>query len=212
MSRSAAVLAFLLLAGTAGAADRTAVWSLTDLACATCSVPAQNALKKAKGVRAVEFDRKTVELKVSGDFADTVVTDALKKAGVKAVAGAGKGTYALPAGYAAGADALVLTNDGSKVGPLEKLRVAGKYTVFDFYAEWCAPCKLVDERLRKITGHRKDVAVRKLDVVDFDSELAEEIGDNADGLPYVVIFTPNGGRTEFTGSNFSKLDAALGEK
>jgi hypothetical protein len=57
---------------------------------------------------------------------------------------------------------------------------------------------------------RPDVAVRKLNVVDFDTPLARELGSRFEALPYVVVFSPAGKRTDIMGIDFSKLDRALG--
>lgn len=111
--------------------------------------------------------------------------------------------------YPPGADLAVLTKDGSAVGGLEKHRVEGKYTVFDIYAEWCGPCRLVDDRLREIVAARSDVAVRKLNVVDFDTPLARELGPSFEALPYVVVFSPRGKRADIQGLDFEKLDKTL---
>ncbi|MGE0455542.1 MAG: TlpA family protein disulfide reductase [Vicinamibacteria bacterium] len=113
------------------------------------------------------------------------------------------------AGYPAGADVRVLTHDGKAVGPLDELRARGKYTVFDLYADWCAPCKLVDIRLKEIVAKRRDVAVRKLNVVDFDSPLAAEMGPQFDSLPWLVVFSPSGRRQDVVGMDFAQLDDAL---
>jgi thiol-disulfide isomerase/thioredoxin len=114
-----------------------------------------------------------------------------------------------PPPYPPGADVKTLTTDGSRVGPLDRLRVPDKFTVFDFYADWCAPCHLVDARLREILAERPDVAVRKLDVVDFDSDLASELGPDFETLPYLVVFSPAGKRTEILGFDRRSLDRAL---
>jgi thiol:disulfide interchange protein len=107
------------------------------------------------------------------------------------------------------ADTAVLSEDGSAVGPLDKHRVKGKYTVFDVYAEWCNPCRLVDRHLKTILTQRQDVAVRKLNVVDFDSPLARELGPDFDSLPYVIVYSPQGKRVEIFGADLDRLDAAL---
>ena len=114
------------------------------------------------------------------------------------------------AGYPADADVRILTDDGSAVGPLDRLRVRGKYTAFDVYADWCAPCKLIDKHLREVVTRRKDVAVRKLNVVEFSSPLARELGGDFDSLPFVVVFGPDGSRSEIVGADLEKLDKALG--
>jgi thiol-disulfide isomerase/thioredoxin len=119
---------------------------------------------------------------------------------------------ASPAPYPSGADMAVLSKDGSAVGPLPKLRVPTKYTVFDVYADWCGPCRTVDERLRAIVTARKDVAIRKLNVVEFESPLAKELGPRLDSLPYVIVFTPSGKRIDIAGADLALLDKALAAK
>jgi thiol-disulfide isomerase/thioredoxin len=105
---------------------------------------------------------------------------------------------------------VTLSREGETVGPLEKHRVEGKYTVFDIFADWCAPCRLIDARLREITAERKDVAVRKLNVVSFESPLARELGPDFETLPFVVVFSPDGKRTDILGADLAKLDRTLG--
>ena len=114
--------------------------------------------------------------------------------------------------YPAGADVATLSKDGSAVGRLDKLRVAGKYTVFDVYADWCAPCREVDRRLREIVATRTDVAIRKLNVVDFDTPLARELGPSFEALPYLVVFTPTGKKAEVIGLDLPRLEKALAKK
>jgi thiol-disulfide isomerase/thioredoxin len=111
--------------------------------------------------------------------------------------------------YPAGADVVVLSKAGEKVGPLEKLRVTGKYTVFDVYADWCGPCKDVDRYLRELLATRKDIAVRRLNVVDEDSPLSLELGDSVHGLPHLEIYTPKGRRIVVEGTDFDALEEAL---
>src|SRR5262249_3480463 len=114
--------------------------------------------------------------------------------------------------YPAGADVAVLSKDGAAVGPLDKLRADGKYTVFDVYADWCGPCRTVDDHLRQLVTARGDVAVRKLNIVDFDSPLGHELGDRLQAPPYVVVFTPSGKRIDVEGAEMEKIDKALAAK
>ena len=114
-----------------------------------------------------------------------------------------------PEAYPPGADVQTLSRKGEAVGPLAKRRVTDKYTVFDVYADWCGPCRLVDAHLREVTAERKDVAVRKLNVVDFDTPLAREFGPDFEVLPYVVVFSPQGKRTDIFGADLERLDKAL---
>ena len=208
------LIAVALLAVPAAAhADRTQVYSIQGVDCASCAEKVKDELKKVGGIKKVEFDKHAVEITVrmADSVADQAVLDAVARAeeGMKALVGAGKGAYLPFEDFPEGADFQVLTTDGSAVGPLPKLAVAGKYTVFDVYADWCGPCRVVDEQLRKVVAGRKDVAVRKLNVRDFDTPLARELGPAFETLPYVVVLTPKGKRVEIAGTDFEKLDKAL---
>jgi len=163
------------------------------------------------GVEKVEFDARTLEISVrmTDGVGDEAILAAVEEAGLQAVVGPSKRSDPPPEHYPEGADVVTLTGDGSRVGSLAKLRVPDKYTVFDVYAEWCGPCRLVDLRLREVLTERKDVAVRKLNVVDFDSPLGRELGSDFDQLPYVIVFSPGGKRTVIAGLHLEKLDRAL---
>src|SRR5690606_3548023 len=68
-----------------------------------------------------------------------------------------------PAG-AAGADIADLTTTGEAVALAP---VAGKVTVFDFWAPWCAPCIELDAALRELAArHPGRLAIRRINVVD----------------------------------------------
>jgi thiol-disulfide isomerase/thioredoxin len=213
MMRVLLALAFLAAAPPAFA-DRTQVFSIQGADCADCAERIKDQLKKVKGVGKVEFDKQKVELtaKLAEGVADDVVVAAAERAGLKAIVGPGQGSYLPHPDYPPGADVAVLSRDGAAVGPLDRLRASGKYTVFDVYAEWCGPCRTVDEHLRGVVATRGDVAVRKLNLVDFESPLGRELGDRLQALPYVIVFTPAGRRVDIAGADMQKLDKALAAK
>jgi copper chaperone CopZ/thiol-disulfide isomerase/thioredoxin len=213
IDRAALASAFLLGLTATAHADRTGVFSIQGADCAKCGDEIKDELKKVAGVKKAEFDMYKVELTVKLDdgVPDEAVIAAVERAGMKAIPGRGQGRYLPPAAYPTGADVATLSADGSGVGPLEKLRVPAKYTVFDVYADWCGPCRQVDERLRQLVQARADVAVRKLNVVDFDTPLARELGSRFEALPYVVVFSPAGKRTDIQGADLEKMERALGK-
>jgi len=215
MTRLTASLSLTLVLAAASAwADRVQVFSIQGADCATCADKIKDELKKTKGIGKVEFDKQKVELtvKLEDGVADEAVVSAVERAGFKATVGPGHGAYLPHPDYPAGADVLWLSRDGSAVGPLTKLRAAAKYTVFDVYADWCGPCRTVDERLRDLVGKRADVAVRKLNVVEFESPLGKELGSRLEALPYLIVFTPSGKRIDIAGADMDKLDKALATK
>jgi thiol-disulfide isomerase/thioredoxin/copper chaperone CopZ len=207
-----ALAALFILAAAPARADRVQVYSIQGADCATCGDKIRGALKKVKGIKKTEFDIHKVELTVEMEdgVPDSVVLAAAEEVGLRAIVGAGQGAYLPKEPYPAGADVLELNKDGAAVGPLDKLRVADKFTVFDVYADWCGPCRDVDEKLREIVAQRPDVAVRKLNVVDFDSPLARELG--IEMLPHVIVYTPKGKKTEIRGAELGKIDKALKTK
>jgi thiol-disulfide isomerase/thioredoxin len=211
-TRLVAAVSFILLTAASARAERVQVYSIQGADCASCGEKIKGALKKAKGIKKTEFDMHKVELTVEMEdgVPDSVVLEAAEKVGLRAIVGAGQGAYLPKEPYPAGADMLELNKEGEAVGPLDKLRVADKFTVFDVYADWCGPCRDVDKKLREIVAKRPDVAVRKLNLVDFDSPLAQELG--IEMLPHLVVFTPQGKKTEIHGAELGKIDKALKKK
>ena len=74
---------------------------------------------------------------------------------------------------------------------MDRHLVAGKFVVFDFYADWCAPCRILTPRLERLAARYPDrLALRKVDVVNWDSPVAGQMRISA--LPYLVLFGPDG--------------------
>ena len=110
----------------------------------------------------------------------------------------------------AGADLLVISKMGEDVPSLEPHLAPGKVTVFDFYADWCAPCREIDEHMIAMMNRRDDVAVRKLNVVGWDSAIAKRYMREVPKLPYVVVYGKDGKRVkEIAGLDLKALDAAI---
>jgi thiol-disulfide isomerase/thioredoxin len=67
---------------------------------------------------------------------------------------------------------------------------AGKYTIFDYYADWCPPCRVLDPQLRRLAADRADVALRKVDIIDWTTDVVKQRGITA--LPYLELYDPEG--------------------
>jgi len=110
----------------------------------------------------------------------------------------------------AGADLAELSKEGEDVPALDQHAVKGKVTLFDFYAVWCAPCRKIDAHVFGLLGKSDDLAVRKLNVVSWETPLAGRYLKDIPGLPYVVVYGKDGKRVAaVAGFDLDALDQAI---
>ena len=172
------------------------------------------AIQGANGVYEVSFDLSTAEVTVTYDPALATSHDFVTLArtfGYKAADGSGYGGYTPSVSFPENLDVAYLSLRG-EVANLEASRVPDKVTVFDFYAQWCGPCKVLDRHMIALLESREDVALRKLNVVDWDTPLARQYLKEVSELPYVVVYARDGRRVaDIAGLNVAALDAAVAE-
>ncbi len=71
--------------------------------------------------------------------------------------------------------------------------VAGRVTVFDLWASWCAPCRDLDERLVALAKQHPQLAVRKLEVGDSDSAAWQRyLAPGSHDLPHIKLYDERG--------------------
>ena len=110
----------------------------------------------------------------------------------------------------AGADVQHLVEHGVDLPSLDGSAVSGKVTIFDFYADWCGPCRKVDEHVFALLAGRGDVAYRKLDIGSWDTPLAKHYLHDVGSLPYVVVYGKDGRRAgTMSGLDLAALDRAI---
>ncbi len=80
---------------------------------------------------------------------------------------------------------------------LEDYVVTGKTTVFDFYSEYCPPCRAIAPHLEKLHAARADVAVVKVDInrpehrgIDWKSPVAGQY--KLQSVPNFMVIGPDG--------------------
>lgn len=109
-----------------------------------------------------------------------------------------------------GADVKVLSAAGEDVESLEAHAVKGKVTVFDFYADWCAPCRDIDAHLVKRLQQGDELAYRKLNVVSWETPLAKRYLARVPNLPFVIVYGKDGAPVaEVSGFDLAALDRAI---
>lgn len=218
MRRALALSSLLCLSACGGAEPapegaRTTVVSLRNIDCEECGAELVTDLRERPGVYAASFDRRRAELAVTAspsfDVTGTVKQLAADE-GFEAVLGGGKGQYLGWATFPEGADARTIAEGGADIPDLRAQVVPGKVTVLDFAASWCLPCRKMDAHMATVLGARRDVAYRRLDVVDWDTPLARRYLKQVSKLPYVIVYDTSGAQVDaFAGLDIERLDAAI---
>ena len=68
--------------------------------------------------------------------------------------------------------------------------VPGKLTVIDYWAPWCGICKVLGRALERLASKETRLAIRKVEVPDFDSPVAVEHLKDISQLPVVWLMAP----------------------
>ena len=73
---------------------------------------------------------------------------------------------------------------------LSKYLVPGSVTIVDFYADWCGPCKELSPTLEQIARTDPEVALRKIDIINWESAVAKQY--KVSSIPRVEIYSRAG--------------------
>jgi thiol-disulfide isomerase/thioredoxin len=69
--------------------------------------------------------------------------------------------------------------------------VESKYTLFDFYADWCPGCRQLEPYVKDLADeHPEQLAVRKIDIVRWGSPVASQY--RLSSIPHLILFSPQG--------------------
>ncbi|MCB1044541.1 MAG: thioredoxin family protein [Acidobacteria bacterium] len=111
--------------------------------------------------------------------------------------------------------------DSGKVAPrrngpvIEKIGVPGERVdirqhmeqdmtvVFDFYADWCGPCRQLTPKLEALARKYPDkIAVKKIDIVRWNTPVAQQFGISS--IPYLEVYDASGKKIR-NGNGFTVL-------
>jgi thiol-disulfide isomerase/thioredoxin len=111
-----------------------------------------------------------------------------------------------PAPERGAADIRVITK-GQPVDLRDHL-VPGKYTLVDYYADWCPPCRELSPLLEELARLHPNLAIRKVDIVDWSHPVAEQQGVR--DLPYLRLFDPEGNLLSDGDATYRELELRFG--
>ncbi len=86
-------------------------------------------------------------------------------------------------------NAIETITKGAQVDLPKKL-VTGSVTIVDFYADWCGPCKELSPTLEQLAKTDGEVALRKIDIINWESPVARQYGVSS--IPRVEIYDRKG--------------------
>lgn len=182
-------------------AAKTFEFTVEGMSCSGCAQTATKTLQKLNGVQkaSVDFNSKKAQVMADSSLTERQIKDAIKSVGFEAMFTGDSLIHPLTSEEKAGLDIRVIKG-GSKINIKEHLS-AGKITIFDFYADWCVPCRVFSPKVERLPLEYPIVAVKKVDIVDWKSELSKQLTKEYQmpALPFILIFDDKGkllGRVE----------------
>jgi thioredoxin 1 len=190
-------VAFAVCLAAAGAAAQqtfVAEFEVAGLSCDGCAGTATDALSKLPGVtRAdVKFATRSARVESSRRIEEKELRAALAQFGFEARFPNDPVVKPLTADERARADIQVASR--GEAFDVRKHLARGKYTIFDFWAEWCGPCHVLTPKLERLTLERANVALRTIDLKQWESAAGKQATKEfkIPGLPYVRVYGPDG--------------------
>ena len=175
---------------SACAATTSTVLSLQDLDCASCSDRVMGPLGELEGVLRMDFKLQEAELVVyhTPSVSDEMLLTAASRSQIKVVIGEGEGFYQKVLEYPEDSDVQDANSPGGQVDLAAHL-APGKVTVFDFFADWCGPCKMlgpvIDQLADEYAGKAK---IAKIDIESDEDTKQLAVTQGVSSIPALMIF------------------------
>jgi thiol-disulfide isomerase/thioredoxin len=153
-------------------------FTVIGIDCAACSPPIVKALSSIRGVSnpRVDTTRSTATVDIPAGFDKNRIREALTSLGFGVVFPGEQpknGIDSLPEEVRRTLD--IKTDTSGQPADIARLVVPGKITILDFYADWCGPCRVLENRLEHLmAGGHTQLAVRRLNIGKWDNGLAKQ--------------------------------------
>ena len=214
-ARRLVIVMGILAATSAAAAPKRfhTDFAVAGLACTSCAVTATRALEGIPAVvhATVDFASKKARVEATRTIPEEEIRLALAKYGFEARFPRDEVIEPLSEQERALLD-IRSASRGGEAFEIRRHLAPGKYTIFDFWADWCGPCHVLTPKLERLVRDRADVALRKIDLQKWDSPAGKQATRQfkVPALPYVRVYDPNGTLVgEVVGNDIDKVKTLL---
>jgi thiol-disulfide isomerase/thioredoxin len=208
ISRAFIVAVSIVLAFGAAAQTSVSEFEVAGLSCDLCAAKAIEALKTIPNVIKAEvaFATSRARVEATRKVADDEIRRALGTLGFEARFAGDLVVKPLTAEERKTLD-IVIASRGEAFN-IRKHLARGKFTIFDFWAEWCGPCHVLTPKLEQLVKENANVALRTIDLKNWESAAAKQATNDfkLPGLPYVRVYGPDGKfRGAVVGNDIEKI-------
>lgn len=171
---------------------RIAVYGMT---CDDCAEVATRRVRELSGVvhAVVDYDSKRAVVRAEpGRITFAEIQSALRALGFEGLPPNQRPIAPLPDDKRAALDIRTVSH-GERIDVRAAL-APGKITIFDYYADWCGPCRLLTPKLERLLLKYDEIALRKVDITKWESPAAKQASAEFElpGLPFTRVFDARG--------------------
>ena len=172
---------------------QTYTFTIEGMTCEACANTATKALQSIKGIDNVTVDLDSKVAIVRGNVSKEAIKKAILNKTNFEVLFEGE-TLLKPLSNEELEKLDILVIKGGKKIKFKDHLAETKITIFDFYADWCAPCRVFSPKLEHLIKNNPNIALRKVDIVSWKSNLSKQLTNNykMPALPFTLIFNAKG--------------------
>ena len=194
------------------AQEVTYSFRIEGMTCDNCAQTITQALSKMEGVTSakVVYDSKTATVLTDNSISQEDLRLKIKEINFEALFG--DETLALPLTDEERKNLDIRVIEGGGKLKIKNYLTSGVITIFDFYADWCGPCRIFSPKLERLLLGHANLRLVKADIVDWESPLSKQLTKDYQfpSLPFVLIFDEKGKLLGKVRGNFvEKVEAII---
>ena len=190
-------------------------FTIQGMTCSGCANTATQVLLKMDGVQnaTVDFETKKAKVIASNKLTEEQIKKTIANTNFEALFRGDSLLKPLSDEEKSKLDIEVIKG-GNKIKIKDHL-IEGKTIIFDFYADWCGPCRVFSPKVERLLLNYHFVALKKVDIVNWKSELSKQLTKKYQlpSLPFILIFDDKGkllGRVQ--GNHIDKVEEIIKKK